>query len=619
MAVFRSPTQEWEKLRKAAADARLPFDKDTWLNLAFYLNEQYVEWNASDRNLRVVPREEGFENVPRPVANKIMHFVAQEHAMALQTRPTIDVLPATDDPVDSSDASVGLSYLRWLTDQNVADLDGELSDATLWALVGGEGWLKWTYNDKLERGDICSCSPLDVYLDPYCKRARNARYIIHSQFLDTEQVYDIFGKEVKPTSIEKIDALKVGLLRDMGAAPVLQGATVNELWMKPNRRQPEGLYVVWSGNTVLVEPQKFPYAHGHLPFTQIGSIPRPGTSHYTCAVKYLRDPQVELNAFHAQMIMIRKTFANPKWYIDAALELEEDPDDSPNQVLRGNGGSPGLKPELIQGTNMPGGKEQGDFIVEEMMNTVGLHEVSQAQVPGRVESSKAIEMLKESDNSRLAELTRTTRGALAEGGWQQLQLAKQFVPDDKILQTYSREGLPEVKRFKKDAIKEGMRVQITMGTGLAKSRAAREEQVWKMIEAGIIRDSEIASELLDIPVGTLNPSKAYDIRKARNENLVLASGQAVMPNSWDDHEIHLREHNNWRKTGEYLSSSKDVKQKFEHHCDTHEQQLVEALQMAAEKQALLAGAMGPPQGAGGGGPAQPQQQPQQPPEPGEEA
>jgi hypothetical protein len=36
MAIRTNPNLEFEKLRYAAAQARLPFDREAWLNLAFY-------------------------------------------------------------------------------------------------------------------------------------------------------------------------------------------------------------------------------------------------------------------------------------------------------------------------------------------------------------------------------------------------------------------------------------------------------------------------------------------------------------------------------------------------------------------------------------------------------
>lgn len=565
---LRKRIQSYDLLKKAAADARRPYDKDVWLNVAFYLDEQYVEWKDDIASIRKIPRRDDQTNAPRPVVNKIMHFVNQEHAFALKSKPTIDVLPATDDPLDISEANVSLAYLNWVFDPTQANFPRILSHATLWALIAGESYLKWIFNPRLKRPDILQVSPLDLYSDPYVSDFSKSRYVIHTQFMDVEHVHDLYDKEVKPSSVDPND-MRVGLLREMGQSPVLEGATVNELWMKPTRRNPDGLYVVWAGDTVLVEPDKFPYEHGRLPFTQIGYIPRPGSQHFSSTVKYLRSAQMELNKYHAQRINIREAFANPKWWIPSELELEVMPNDSPRQVLRGNSNAGTIKPELIQPTGMADNNE-GEWITDEMMHIVGIHEVSQGQVPGRVESARAIEALREADESRVSELVDTVRNSISEGGWQLLMLAKQFVPAEQVVQTYSREGLPEVQRFKSENVKEGMRVKVQMGTGLSRSRAGRQQEVLEFWREGVIRDPEAVADLLEIPTPAIVSNKVYDVRLARNENLTLAGGQAIEPNSWDDHAIHLREHNNFRKGHDYLTLSADKKSKFEHHCQRHD-------------------------------------------------
>lgn len=581
------PTKRFQALKDAAADARKPFDKDTLLNVAFFLDKQYTEWVPEWATIRDIPRPPSESRIPRPVANKIMHFVQQEHAFVMQANPTVDVIPATTGPQDLSLAAVAQSYLQTIADPQLADFEGELSDAALWALIAGESFLKWTWNKSEKRPDVIAVGPLDLYVDPYCRKFKNARYVIHSQFMDVEQVYDAYDKHVRPTSLTAADQTKAALMRELGQSPIIEGCVVNELWLKPNRRYPGGLFVTWVGDELLIEPGDFPYAHKHLPFTQLGSIPRPGSAHYTCAVKYLRSPQMELNKYHAQRLMVREKFSNPKWWLPSSLELEADPDDSPAQILRGQSPN-GEKPELIQPTTFPE-QTDGDWITKEMQDVVGLHEVTQGQVPGRVEAAKAIEILKESDVSRLAELERTIKGSITEGFWQWLMDVKQFGDDTQLVEAYSADGMPEVKYFKKARLKEGMRLRVTMGTGLARSRAAREDQVMNLWTNKAIQDPEVLAEMLEIPLGTITPQREFDIRLARNENLTLASGEAIKPNSWDAHEIHLREHNNYRKTQEFLASTNDIKTKFEMHCETHESlQLVEAAKQA-KLGAVLAG------------------------------
>src|SRR6266576_875070 len=346
-----------ERLFERARRARLPYDRNILLNTAFFLNWQYVEWHPQTAQIRAIPRAKddmGQElNVPRPVSNKIQHFVLQEHSMALNTRPTADVLPANNDPLAISNANVLLAYLNWLSSEQVADFDGVLAQATLWALASGEGWIKWTWDPTKEtakgrgRGDITAVSPLDVYPDPYATDLDHARYIFHRRFMDVEQIYDIYGQRVDAQSVAADDANRAALMAQMGMAGVLEGAPVTELWAKPSRRFPDGLFLAWSGKTILVNPGAFPYDHKQLPFTIIGSIPRPGQLHYTCAVETMRPEQMELNNYHAQTILLQRFHSNPKWWIPDELQLQKMPNDRPNQVLKGIG-SMGLKPELIQ-------------------------------------------------------------------------------------------------------------------------------------------------------------------------------------------------------------------------------------------------------------------------------
>lgn len=115
------------------------------------------------------------------------------------------------------------------------------------------------------------------------------------------------------------------------------------------------------------------------------------------------------------------------------------------------------------------------------------------------------------------------------------------------------------------------------------------------------------AELLEIPVSSISPSNAYDIRLARNENLTMADGVPIVPNSWDNHDIHRREHNNFRKTQEFLELPTKVKTMFEFHCQMHDQLQVQQLGKQLQIQ-QLAGAVA--SGAGfqmGGAQNQPQQ------------
>lgn len=595
---LRRPTAivHLEQLKEAAHQARLAHEREAWLNVAFYLGQQYVTWG--DNTLVAIPRRSRNDKTPRPVVNKIMHYVQQELAEVLRDLPQPDVLPPTDDMTDVEDANVARAYLQHVADPVVTNWDAQVETAALNAIVCCQSYLKWCWNAGRKQPEIIPVPFFEGYPDPYAADWTKWRYFIHAQFMDTEQVYDKFGIEVPAAETHHADDQKTALMQGMGSTSVLSGVTVNEVWFRPSRRYPKGRYAVWAGNRFLVEPTEHPYNHRRIPFTLLGALKRPDSQFFQSPVEFLRPAQMELNKYHAQRIAIRERHANPKWWIPKDLTLDEDPNDDPGQILRGDSMNGQIKPEYIQPPHMPDNQD-GEWLEQQMMHIVGLHEVSQAQVPGRVEAAKAIELLKEADANRTATLRKTVSQSTSEGGFQLLELARQFEKEETMVLAYSREGVPEVKRFRARDLRPGFRVRTTMTTGLARSRTAKQDAIFRLIELGVLTDQQLIAEQLDMPLPTFMHDKAMDVKLARNENYTMAKGDAVTANSWDDHQIHLREHNAFRKTQEFLLLGDDVKSKFEFHAQ-HHQEMLDADMM---KQAELMAAAQPV--TGGKAPAPP--------------
>jgi hypothetical protein len=609
-----NPNQTFDELKRISANARLHQDREVWLNVAYYLSEQHAQFVTlrdgtghlvRDDTLKaeVDPSRQGPD---RPVINKIMHFVNEQLAFSMQTKPTADVLPATDDPVAQGDANVANAYVQYLQEPNVANWEMTQWSANFWALLANQSYIKWVYNPKLGRPDIFFVPSTDLYVDPYATDFYKARWVIHSQFLDPEQVFDTYGIDVPASKVEKADAGKTALLRELGQSPVMEGVTVNELWMLPSRRYPKGLFRVWSGKEALVPRSAegdagaeevrgglaFPYRHGQIPFTYHGAIPRPNSQFCAAPVSFLRSPQQELNEYHWQRLLTRKAWALLKLWLPEEIELEQPWDNSPDQILRGSS-STGAQPQIIGPPGAMPDNGDGDWLKEEMGHVVGVRPVSEGQTVGRVEAARALELLREADTSRLAYLIATQAVSISRGWWQALMLARQYRREEIVVEAYSQEGIPEVHRFFSNQFKPGMRIRVTAGTGLAFSRSTRIDQLTTLWEKGIIRDPEAFAQLADIPTPATISAKVYDARLARNENLTLADAQAVTANSWDDHTVHIREHNKFRKTAEFAAKPDEVKARFEHHVQEHKGLEIKQLQEEAQKAQLMAATLPP--------------------------
>lgn len=520
-----------------------------------------------------------------------MHFTVKSHATALTFDPRPEVISPNIDAADRSENRVAQAYLDDIRGAAKADWDTVRGDALMWAVVCGQAWLKWVYDRDLGRPSIVACSPFEIYCDPYVTRADLARYIVHAQFMDREQVYDRFDKELPESDVETRDPSRAVVLAGMGYEPKISGVTVNELWQRPSRRYPEGRFVAWTNSGVLLTPidGPHPYWHKQLPFTQIGVVLVPGNLNHHAFTKFLRPPQMELNAVHAQGLTSRKAFASPKVFIDSELaaSLNSPWSDLPNQVLIGDtqGGNLAL-PTIIQPALMA---DNGfaEYVAQEMGDIVGQHGVSQGEAPGRVDSAKALELLKDEDTSHLSHLRSTLEMSVAKGFNQILQLARQYVKEETIVSTYTRLGAPEVKLFKGEKVTPEHTVRIAAEANVPQSRAARQEEYLSWWTAGIVTDPRQMQELLELPFAP-GISSEQDVLAATNENFTMLAEQAVTAHSWDDHDTHIAEHNAMRKSAEFQASSDNVHQMFEFHINDHEALWLEEMRKEADKQAQVA-------------------------------
>jgi hypothetical protein len=607
MALVTSPEQKIHQRLKSLLDegrrARKPYDVEAWLNLAFFLSEQYVEWPEDADTLRRIPRkranlekgEVDETDLPRPVLNKIQHYIYTAHAETLQDKPSFDVLPSTDDWASMIDQDVNKAYLDYIMEPVNANWDLQLSIAVLWALITPSGWLKFVWDPDHKRVDIMPVPFFDLTVDPYAKQYMRARWAIHTMYLAPDQVKalapDVFNEPAKG-EISEMDTLKANLMQGMGCAPIHRGIEVHELWMKPSKAHPNGLYALFTNQRLLKIVDRLPYAHlrqgaGKLPFIQLGSLLRPDSMYYTSPVTALRPAQMVWNKFIAQAILIQENFAGPKWWIPEELQMKNMPNSAPRQILRGNAGNTGLKPELIQPPSMPDASNLLKIFEEQMMHVVSVHEVSQGQVPGRVEAAKAIELLQTSDKGRYKHLLDTIDQGISEGGWQILMLAREYETPEKLVSVYSREGVPMVKHWRKGAVDPGLRIRVVRMNGLGRTRAERTDSIMLLVQNGIIRDPDLIAELLDVPIPSFTNARANDMRMARAENITMAAGTPVVPGSWENHAIHIREHNEYRKTMEFHMLSKKAKSIFEFHVQRHKKlQIEQALEQAQLMRAM---------------------------------
>jgi hypothetical protein len=570
-----------------AANARKPLDTDWVLDAAFFSGHQYTEYNVDTGRFQTIPRSERRPKQVRCVDNRVYSLVMDTWAMAKGHDPAVEVVPTNVDSTEIAKSRVAQAYADHIAFPTQADWKAERDAALFWTCLCGPGWLKVTYNKALGRPDIEACSPLEVYLQPGVKNYRRANWIIHTMSMDPEDVYNAYGVELPASDVDSQDALKTQILRELGMVTGNPTVTVKELWELPSRRHPKGRFITWTRNRI-IQNLDFPYDHKMLPFAQIGHSPVPGTAHYSSGTKIARPLNMELNSYHNQKLDHRKRYSDAKWFVDSTMDLNEDPDDSGGQVLKGDTRG-GLLPPPVQIPGVPWVESgDGEWIEGAMDNAVGVHAASRGEAPGRVDSAQGIESLQEGDHGRLSEVEGTLITATARVFGMVLSLAQQYVTEEVMVPLYSANGAQFVHAFKTSQFPKCPIVKVTMGGGLPKNKAARRQEIIAMWSAGLLgQDPAKALAMLDFPAEANITGHELEEMVARNENMLMLQGIAVTPKPWQNHELHERIHNECRNTAEYDAAGNDVWSTFEFHDEaTKAAKLAEMVDAAEEQFAI---------------------------------
>lgn len=592
--------------------ARRPFERDWYLNLAFLNGEQYVEFDYVNGKLVEVEQDAAAVRTTRNVCLKISRV---ERAKILKTVPVPTALPRTDSQKDEMQARMANAYFYFL--QEKWNFERRLRSAVFWTVANGNVLLKWHWDPYHKRPDMCVVPIIDAYPDPYARSWPECRWIIHTQFLEEErakEMYDLSKDDVQAsltTRTETLTSLESRIFTNYGDGEQnLAGVIINEFWMPPNKSYPKGKYMVFTATKVLQETD-FPYSHGLMPFTHIGHIERSNSKYYSSVLDDERILQMELNRSESQIVE-NKNLANGKWWVPGQLQLAQMPNAQPRQILTGEG-PPGVAPEFIPVPSYPPWMaEEPERIMSAMQDLAGQHEVSNAGVPGRVESGQAIQLLQETDDSVMKDTIHSMEEAVAQGFAQCLHLYKQFGPPKQMLNVYDENGILEIIELKKEDVNAELRIITQTTTGLPNTVTGRWDRVLNLWQYKVIQDPNMVLELLDMaPVNPDLVPDAIDRNNAIRENrLMMLERKPLIPMRYDNHQVHIREHVKHMKSAEYRALPQSDQDLWLHHIEQHEQLDMELMQKQAELQQMMVppeqaaeGSTAPPAPNDQGGPA----------------
>lgn len=573
-----------EGLLKRAADARRPFESDWWLNLAYISGEQAVQYVPQTGQIVKLELEPPFADMT--VHNAVMPIVRTERAKIHKTGVFPKVLPSADTDTAHSSARISEAYLqaelrRWTFSRR-------LREASFWIVSCGNVAFHWYWDPTKKGGAVDVCPPFELYPDPHAKTFDDARWIIRERFVSEEEAWDLYGdvpganlRALQISSRPSLSPLEHRVYHEaQGYGTVnLEGVCLREYYQPPTPGNPKGEFICFTDAGIVHRGKKYPYDHGRIPFTHAGHIERTSSKWHASVVDYLRGPQDALNRREALIEENINVSASGKWFVPAGLQLEEDPDARPRQILKATGSTPSAKPEYIQPAGLSAWViNDVDRVEGYMRGIAGQHEVSQGGVPGRVESGQAIQLLQEQDDSVMKDTIHSIEEALSNGFRQVLHNAKQFGDATTFLRSYDQFGTVEVLEFTRKQVDLDAQIDVKITTSLPTTIAGRFDRVMNLVQYQIVTPVE-ARRLLEL--ATEDPDLDPDIvsrRRQHEEILVMvAKKQLILPEQYQNHGAEIDELKKWLNSEAAQKIEPETINILKAHLHVHEQlELVEA-------------------------------------------
>lgn len=530
-------SSQLDKLKKA----RSAMERQWRINLSFYKGNQWVFYNPATQNIENLPTLEGEKARfrVRITSNHILRASSSLLAMLTKSKPVIYAIPSSTDASSIRSAELAENLVEYWWDQfKLAD---KMHEALLWGIIAGQGYWKINWNSntgtpmevvkdpttgelitdpqkkqllletaqqlgipedqivqKVYTGDIDVQvrAPFQVYLDPNASVIREARFAFEQVGMTPKEVKDMFGVDLSPDS-SPMDYEAVNRFMSTGK-PDKSVVMVNYYYCPPNAKDPKGRYCIWSdaatkdgGTGTTKDTKKFlydgawPFPFNVLPLVKFPGIRVPGQIYDASVVEQAIPLQKNFNKTLSQVVehttlMVKPQILAPKGSLRKRLTNE------PGAVVDYYPIA-GQKPEAIPIPSIPTYVERHlDRIRADLDDLFMLPRVQQGSVPPNVEAAAAIDLLQETATDALAPIIKMLEESIADAGQFMLGLAREYYTDPRIVQITGNNGAGQLRYFRGSEIDAGVSVRAETGSGLPRTRAARQQRIMSLIQMGAI-------------------------------------------------------------------------------------------------------------------------------------
>jgi hypothetical protein len=475
--------------------------------LAFYNGHQYVK--ISNDQIQDMTDEDDGGIRQRSKINVIKPYAHITISKLVKDLPIISGIPTGNSEKDKLAARAATKLLRHAFDQNQRNLISDLYAVLLDAYIFGTSYWHIFWNPNLYRKirtidpktkkesvkealkgdwDLKVCDDFEVYPDASAKEFKEIRYLIHADYIDVDEAKKLYS--VKKDTIKEITSNEI---EEKRYAYGHQDYTNQDLckknlcfrlqyWEKPSDDYEEGRHIVVLNKTILAHDDINPNAkYGDLfsiPYIPFFWDKNAMRFHGNSALADAIPIQKEINALASIVMLNARTMASVSLAFPKGWGVKK-------SEFMGNmcnvyeyNAAFGAAPVTLGGQALPGFVSGHlSMLMGSMQDAMGIHEVSQAQLPERGSHlpASALKMLMDSEMVRHAPSMRLMQSSLRLAGNLILKLIKENYKEERYLTIMGDGYKYETQAFIASDLDGSFDITLQVTSGVNSSPSAKFE------------------------------------------------------------------------------------------------------------------------------------------------
>lgn len=520
-----------------------------------YLDKLRLMWRAYhgvygdyDNNHEISFIGEQGELVNLPV-NHFRNIARHMFNMITATRPIMEARAVNTDYKSLSQTYLASSILEYyMREKNLEDV---IKTSVEYAVVLGCGFIRVEWNEtsgkvvdededgnKIYEGDLQfnNLSPFDIVHDGTKDNWNNDWLLVRSK----RNKYDLMAKY--PDMAEKIDGVKsidqtFGINFQLFSNDSTDDVYIFEFFHKRTESMPEGRYILYLDNDVVLMEQGLPYRT--IPIFRISAGEILGTPYAYSPMFDLYPLQEAINSTYSTILTNQNAFGVGNVWIPDGSNIAISTLHGGLNLIQGS-----VKPEAVNLTETP--KEIFEFLnilIQSQETLSGINSVTRGNPEASLRSGSALALVQSMAIQFISGLEHSYVRLIEDVGTNLLEILKDYAKSPKIVTLVGKYNRTYLKEFTGEDLESINRVIVDVGNPLSRTIAGKVQMATEMMQMGLIKTPQ--QYIMIQNTGRLDSSFEGDMSELLNikkENENLMTGKEVIAISWDGHKNHILEH-----------------------------------------------------------------------------